>query len=274
MKKFIIPIITIILILTNTRYVQADMGPKPSLKIIVKNAPEEEYYLDLLVDYPADNGYIWLDESRYDSEKLQILSNYRDGNWRAAKVTGTRVPLTGELIGISNKNEMIHDFGYVGVPDIFRIIIVTSDNEIVTSDIIETNTFNSVVYYDFKNNALTQKAIIVNITFQFLFACICTLIIEGIILKLFKFKLKENYKPFLIINIGTQLFLNLIIIAITLKHGVLGGFGIYLFLEIPIFVSETILFRKYLRPQNKKRITLYSLCANTVSFIVGILLIL
>lgn len=274
MKKFIIPIITIILILTNTRYVQADMGPKPSLKIIVKNAPEEEYYLDLLVDYPADNGYIWLDESRYDSEKLQILSNYRDGNWRAAKVTGTRVPLTGELIGISNKNEMIHDFGYVGVPDIFRIIIVTSDNEIVTSDIIETNTFNSVVYYDFKNNALTQKAIIVDITFQFLFACICTLIIEGIILKLFKFKLKENYKPFLIINIGTQLFLNLIIIAITLKHGVLGGFGIYLFLEIPIFVSETILFRKYLRPQNKKRITLYSLCANTVSFIVGILLIL
>lgn len=274
MKKIIIPIITIILILTNTRYVQADMGPKPSLKIIVKNAPEEEYYLDLLVDYPADNGYIWLDESRYDSEKLQILSNYRDGNWRAAKVTGTRVPLTGELIGISNKNEMIHDFGYVGVPDIFRIIIVTSDNEIVTSDIIETNTFNSVVYYDFKNNALTQKAIIVDITFQFLFACICTLIIEGIILKLFKFKLKENYKPFLIINIGTQLFLNLIIIAITLKHGVLGGFGIYLFLEIPIFVSETILFRKYLRPQNKKRITLYSLCANTVSFIVGILLIL
>ncbi|MDU8964570.1 hypothetical protein [Clostridium tertium] len=274
MKKFIIPIITIILILTNTRYVQADMGPKPSLKIIVKNAPEEEYYLDLLVDYPADNGYIWLDESRYDSEKLQILSNYRDGNWRAAKVTGTRVPLTGELIGISNKNEMIHDFGYVGVPDIFRIIIVTSDNEIVTSDIIETNTFNSVVYYDFENSELRKESIIFDITFQFLFTCICTLIIEGIILKLFKFKLKENYKPFFIINIGTQLFLNLIIITITLKHGVLGGFLIYPFLEIPIFISEIILFRKYLRPQNKKRITLYALFANTVSFIAGILLIL
>lgn len=271
MKKYVLIVISvIILICGKTIPVQADMGPKPDLKVIVSNPPQEEYYLDLLVDYPEDNGYIWLDESEYDSEKIEILQEYRDGDWRAAKVTGTRVPLTGELIGESSEDKMIHEFGYVGVPDRFRVIIITSDNKVVTSDIIETNTFSSVVYYDFETNEISKKSIFFDVIRQFLFTCISTLIIEGIILLLFRFKLKDNYKPFLLINIGTQLFLNIIIITLNMRSGILGALFMYPLLEIPIFISEIILFRKYLKPQKKTIITIYTVCANIISFMVGI----
>ena len=274
MKKYILVIIiSIILIIGNTQYVQADMGPKPSLKIIVKNAPKEEYYLDLLVDYPEENGYIWLHEEEYDSEKLEILRNYRDGDWRAAKVTGTKVPLTGELIGVSDGDKMIHDFGYVGVPDRFRIMVLTSNNEIITSEIIETNAFNSVVDYDFKANESTKSSMMFAIVSQFLFTCICTLIIEGVILILFEFKLKYNYKPFLIINIGTQIFLHAVLTIVNIKSGILPSFVVYLFLELVIIILEIKLFRKYLIPQNKKIITSYALIANIVSFMFGIIFI-
>lgn len=223
------------------------------------------------MDYPEDNGYIWLDESEYDSEKIKILQEYRDGDWRAAKVTGTRVPLTGELIGWeSSENKMIHEFGYVGVPDRFRVIIITSDNNVITSDIIETNTFSSVVYYDFETNEISKKSIFFDVISQFLFTCISTIIIEWIILLLFRFKLKDNYKPFSLVNIRIKLFLNIIIITMNIRSGILGAKFIYPILEIPIFISEIILFRKYLKPQNKTTITIYTLCANIISFMVGI----
>lgn len=275
MKKYILIIISVIIIFFgDTVQVQADMGPKPDLKIVVSNAPKEEYYLDLLVDYPVENGYVWLDENKYDSKKIQILEGYTDGKWRPAKVTGTKVPLTGELIGTVNDNEMIHDFSYVGVPDRFRIIILTADNEIITSDIIKTNTFSSVVYYDFKTNEISKNSILIDFSMQFLFTCILTLIIEGVILLLFRFRLKDNYKPFLLINIGTQLFLNIILTFIIMKNGMEVALFMYPFLEIPIFISEVILFKKYLKPQNKRIITIYTLIANTISFLIGIGLII
>lgn len=274
MKKYILFIITIIiLIIGNTQYAKADTGPKPTLKIIVENPPKEEYYLDLLIDYPSDNGYIWLHEEEYDSEKLQILRDYRDGDWRTAKVTGTKVPLTGNLIGEVSEEKMIHDFGYVGVPNRFRIIILTSDNEIITSDVIETTAFDSVVTYKFENNEVIKKPIVFEIIPQFLFTFLSTLIIEGIILILFKFKLRDNYKPFLIINFLTQLFLNSILIITNVKSGMFSALLVYPFLEIAIFISEIILYRKYLIPQNKKIITSYALTANIISFIVGIVFI-
>lgn len=250
--------------------VSADMGPKPKLKIIVKNAPKEGYYLDLLVDYTSENNYIWLDEDQYDSEKLKVLRNYRDGKWRAAKVTGTSAPLVGQLIGKSNGKDMIHDFSYVGVPERFKIIIATSENKIITSDVIENDAFNAVVYYDYATNKITERPLIFNYIIPFLFTCISTLIIESMILFLFRFSLSENYKAFLIINIATQLFLNGALAFAMYINGMSGALIIYIPAEVCIFITETILFLKYFRPQKRKRIIAYTLTANTLSFLSGV----
>lgn len=275
MKKYILIIIcTITFILGRETLVQADMGPKPKLKIIVKNAPKEEYYLDLLVDYSADNNYIWLEEEAYDSEKLQILRGYRDGDWRAAKVTGTSAPLVGQLIGKSDGKNMIHGFSYLGVPNKFRIIVVTSDNKIITSDVIENTAFNATVYYDCETNKVTKRSLILNYIMPFLFTCITTLIIEGIILLLFGFNFKENFKAFLIINIVTQLFLYCVLLFAAHRNGISGVLLAYIPAELCIFVTETILFLKYFTLQKRKRIIAYTLTANTISFFSGVVFML
>lgn len=274
-KKYILIIICIIaFIFGRETLVQADMGPKPKLKIIVKNAPKEEYYLDLLVDYSADNNYIWLEEEVYDSEKLQILRGYRDGDWRAAKVTGTSAPLVGQLIGKSDGKNMIHGFGYLGVPNKFRIIVVTSDNKIITSDVIENTAFNATVYYDYETNKVTKRSLIVNYIMPFLFTCIATLIIEGIILLLFGFSFKENFKVFLIINIVTQLFLYCVLLFAAHINGISGVLLAYIPAELCIFVTETILFLKYFTLQKRKRIISYTLTANIISFFSGVVFML
>ncbi len=45
---------------------------------------------------------------------------------------------------------MVHSFSYIGVPDRFKIIIVTADGEtIVSENIVKRKAFNSRVYFDY-----------------------------------------------------------------------------------------------------------------------------
>ena len=249
---------------------RADMGPKSSLEIIVSNPPKGQYYLDLLVDYNGKTIYkSIINESKYDADKIKILKEYRYGNWRPALLTGTRYPMHGELIGTPKGNKMVHKFSYFGVPDRFKIIILTSDNKIIVSNEIHKKTFNSTVYYNFKTNSAKERPIILSCLLQFLFTCSCTLVIEGIILLLFRFSIKQNWKPFLTINIITQIFLNFILSVVMFTHGLLTAYILYIPLELIILIAEIICFRKYLNQHTKLRRTLYAITANVVSFVLG-----
>jgi len=51
----------------------ADIGPKPSIKLIVLNPPKDEYYLDLLINYETKHSYINIDEEDgYDENMVRI----------------------------------------------------------------------------------------------------------------------------------------------------------------------------------------------------------
>ena len=249
---------------------RADMGPKSSLEIIVSNPPKGQYYLDLLVDYNGKTIYKnIINESEYDTDKIKILKEYRYDNWRPALLTGTRYPLHGKLIGTPEGNKMVHNFSYFGVPDRFKIIILTSDNKVIVSNEIHRKTFNSTVYYNFKTNSAKEKPIILSYLLQFLFTCSCTLVIEGIILLLFRFNIKQNWKPFLTINIITQIFLNFTLSVVMFSQGLLSAYIWYIPLELIILIVEIICFRKYLNQHSKLRRTLFAITANVVSFATG-----
>lgn len=62
---------------------------------------------------------------------------------------------------------------------------------------------------DYATNQAKAPSIWLSYLIQFLTTCILTLIIEGIILILFGYKLKENYKVFLVVNIITQIALTM-----------------------------------------------------------------
>ena len=109
--------------------VKADMGPKPKITIIVTNPPEEEYYLDILVNYDLPL-YDNLKGKRdlFDQTKLSLLENYSENGWYPALAHGTRRKLWGNLKGHRKDQTMVHTFGYFGVPDRYKIIVVTPDN--------------------------------------------------------------------------------------------------------------------------------------------------
>lgn len=109
---------------------------------------------------------------------------------------------------------------------------------------------------------------------QLITTFIATFIIEGFILILFRFNLKQNWKPFLVINVITLVSLNFLIFVTMYYLGSFFAAFIYILFEIVIFITEAILFAKYLKQHSKLRRVMYALTANIASFIFGFMLML
>lgn len=270
-KPLILFLMVIIFPLIFSFNVNADAGPKPSIEMIVKNPPQTEYYLDLLIDYNVEKPYKNIREDEINSKQMyNLLKNYNTDGWRPALVTGTRVPLHGELVGTKSGDNMSHYFSYVGVPDRFKVIIVTEDNNIIVSDnIIDRKAFNCRVYFDLDTNKLSESPLVLEYFIQFITTFIATFIIEGFILILFRFNLKQNWKTFLVINVITLAFLNFLIFGTMYYLGSFAAVFFYILFEIVIFITEAKLFAKYLKQHSKLRRVMFALTANIASFIFG-----
>ncbi len=270
-KRIIMMIITGLIFLFPIIAV-ADVGPKPQLTITVKNPPAEVYYLDLLIE--GEDRYCNIsDKSKYDDEKLALLENYHEDGWHAGLVKGTSVPMWGNLKGVKKGDTMIHTFGYVGVPEDFKIIIITPENRIIVSPEVHRNTFQAQITYDYATGNVLQPSMAVSYLIQFLTTCIPTLLIEGVILMLFRFSLKQNLKVFLAINLITQIFLTASMGTVLLKQGGFSAFLVFIPLELMILVFEILAFSKLLRQHSVKRRVLYALTANVISAAAGVFLI-
>jgi len=264
----------------------ADAGPKPSITIHCVNLPEGEVYLDLLIDAPPfehEEGYRYGDygwarePGKYDAKMLDVLEAYNEDGWRPALATGTSVPLWGELrLHVSDGNAMA-GFAYMGVPDRFKIIIVTQDGKVVVSDVIKRTAFNSVVDLDYaKMSASEIKAVernfLAQTAKQVAFTLTATYLVEGLILLLFRFSLRQNWKPFVFVNLGTQIALHLIVAGANYFLGTLLAIGFYITFEIGILILETLLFMFHLKQHSKLRRALYAVTANILSFAAGFFL--
>ena len=273
MKKSKILLMTVIFILILPSIAYGDIGPKPSIEIIVKNPPEVEYYLDLLVDYGTEGTYTNIRElDKYSEDMYNILENYNSDGWRPAMVTGTKVPIFGDIVGKKDGENMIHKFSYIGVPDKFKVIVVTKDGEtLVSENIVKRKAFKSKVYFDYNTKKLRESSIVLAYIMQFLITYPTTLLIEGLILIAFRFSLKKNWKSFVIINLITQVLLTFIIFGTMYKQGSMAAILFYIPIEILIVIIEAKLFNKYLVEHSKSRRVSFAIVANIVSFLVGII---
>ncbi|TYQ12849.1 UNVERIFIED_CONTAM: hypothetical protein Cloal_3886 [Acetivibrio alkalicellulosi] len=257
----------------NTAY--ADMGPKDELKVYVENSPDELYYLDLLTQDTREYDNFIRDEKResFNQEMLDLLYSHEDEGWKPAFVEGTGVPMWGNLIGEQKGDKMLHTFGYVGVPDTYRIIIVTESGEVSVSDVYTRKAMQSSITYDYTTGDVTEPIVWISYIIQFLTTCIPTLIIEGFILILFGFKLKENWKVFLTVNLITQVALTAILGTTLIKSGPITAYIIQFPVELGIILFESILFARFLKGKSKSRRYVYGLVANLASWGVGFFLI-
>ncbi len=249
--------------------VKADMGPKPKITIIVTNPPEEEYYLDILVNYDLPL-YDNLKGKRdlFDQTKLSLLENYSENGWYPALAHGTRRKLWGNLKGHRKDQTMVHTFGYFGVPDRYKIIVVTPDNRVAVSREIERVSYASTIYYDYKTGAVTeQKGLSLAWTYmkQFLMSLLPTLIIEGFVLVLFRYKKAETLAVFFFTNVITTAVMTLFMSTSLLKLGLYSSYAVFFFVEVIVAIAEALAYLLLFHEGSIRKRIAYAATANIVS---------
>ena len=250
----------------------ADTGSKDNLIIYVKNPPSEPYYLDLLTkNSGAYNGYYERNRETLDQEMIESLYSYKNEGWTPALAGGTELPMSGELTGKQTGNQMIHRFGYYGLPDTYRIIIVTESGKVSASDICTRVALQSSVTYDYASGKVTVPPVFLTYLFQFAVTFILTIVFEGIVLLIFRINLKENWKVFLIVNFITQIILTLTVGAALVNGGSNSAYSLQPLIEILILAGEAIAYRFFLTGTGNKRKVAYAVVANLTSWIIGII---
>lgn len=274
-KIVVILLLTIVCMFSCTVIVHADLGPKDQLTVYVKNPPNELYYLDLLTQdtNTYDNFYNEGERESLNQDMLSLLYSHESEGWKPALVEGTGAPMWGSLVGEPDRDEMIHTFGYVGVPDTYRIIIVTESGKVSVSDVYTRKALQSSISYDYHSGKATIPHIWLSYIIQFLTTCIPTLIIEGMILLLFGFKFKENYKVLLLVNLSTQVVLTFTLGAALIQSGPFTAYFTQFPIEIVILIVETFLYRMYLKGKSIGRRSAYGVTANIVSWAAGFFLL-
>ena len=259
----------------------ADMGPKPQLTIRVENAPEELYYLDILAEgnYADDenpfDGLEWSysDEeiAALDQELLEALRAAVPEGWHACTAQGsTGAPMWGDLYP---DEDGLHTFGYHGVPETYRVLMVTKSGEVFLSEVCTRTALQSSAAVDWAAKCVTVPSISAAYATQFLATFVPTLLMEGILLALFGLWNRKNVLVFLLVNLVTQGGLTVYFGISAVRYGVSGGYRFLLAAaELAILFAEYLLYRRFLTGRTQERIAAYAVTANVCSAILGFIL--
>ena len=265
----------------------ADTGPKPQLTVKVTNPPEELYYLDLLAEgdweHAGDADYSGLDWSYSEEEIAALDSGLLDAlraavpdGWHACTAEGSNgAPMWGDLLGEDAGNgTRLHTFGYVGVPDTYRILLVTQSGETWLSGTYTRRSLQSSVTVDWASKTVDLPPVWAAYLLQFLCTLLPTLLIEGALLFIFGYRSRKSWRSFLLVNLVTQGGFSAYLMVTVLNHGVSAwSLFFYLPIEFLITVVEILLYRKLLTEKSQGRAIAYAVTANICSAALGLWLI-
>jgi len=262
-KRYLVILILVMLLIPKVAL--ADMGPKSSVEIEVKNAPSGTYYLDLLVSDTGGMNAVY-DPNGYKEELYRMLWDYSEDGYRAALVHQS------EMWGVRGS---LTDHSFVQAPSEFKIIIVSKAG-IRVSEVYRRARFSDAITIDYSTMEITSanKNILLDWLLQFLQTYSSTILIEGIVLLLFGFKLKENWKPFLIVNLITQVILIVSMGLTILYWGAFAYILLFLIVEALIVVMESLAYKKLLRREKAGGRVAYAVTANLLSLLASFVLIL
>jgi len=133
------------------------------------------------------------------------------------------------------------------------------------------NSYNNLITLDFKNENVTKGQSAARSAALVSMRVILTLVIEGLVLFLFRYRKKSSRIIFVAVNLFTQTGLNIILSGPNLSFSY-WFYGL-IFLEVIIFALEAAVYTLALKEHSKKRAVLYALTANYASFMLGCLLL-
>jgi hypothetical protein len=152
------------------------------------------------------------------------------------------------------------------------VLIVKYDGDRFQCDLPSEsfNTYNNLLTLDISTQTIAMGQPAWRIPTLIALRIFLTLLIEGFVFFLFGYRKKESWLAFAAINLVTQGTLNGL-----LTGPQIGGYWLlgFLFGEVIVFAVEIIAFAFIMREFGKRRAISYAVVANTISLIVGGVLI-
>ena len=270
--------------------IHADIGPKASVRIQFKNMPDELCYGTLLSEKESTGpASVWdgiKEHARKDEETADIWDafvNYKDSDGyyylqQHYKVSDTNeiawtyyppnrfkillyYPETGTFVSSGIYERYAFDTYYTVDMEGIDIHDVEYNEELSTNERIEA--YRS---YEYRQEMIGLAVRIV-----------LTIVIEMLVALLFGFREKKQLVILAVVNIITQILLNVGLNIINYNSGSMAFTIFYVLLEAVVFIVEAILYCTLLKKASMKKkknwyYVLYSFIANLVSFTAGMII--
>lgn len=269
-KIKIISVVMMLFILLLGTISNADMGPKPSITLKLKNIDTDQYLIDFLTDFnDVEEKKDWYNtyqyyndygrEPRYKEEPIYL---YNDNGWMATALRD------GLLWGsIEGNEEHMHEFTYFGVPNVFKIIIQMPDGSLKVSETIKRDEFKARYVVDVETMEVTNGVstlergwVVFNDIMSYAIPAIITVIVELLIAKKFMELTSKNKLLIIFTNLITNILLQLAFVYINLMY-----VDVFFVGEIVVILAELILYLILLEKTEKKKVIIYTILANVVT---------
>ena len=277
LRKVLSLLICLILVLNLPVTAKADIGPKPSINITFTGIVGETYYGTLLSERrstgPATawDGYEeyrdWKPESEKPIWEKFIAYEDTDGYY-----------FLQEWWDCSETNQLNWTY-YPPTP--FKILLYFPETDtFYVSDIYERYAFDSYFTVDLSDYATSP--ITARQSYDYTWEVISlvarivlTITLELAIALFFGYREKKALGFLAIVNVITQVVLNVALNIINYRSGSMGFTFAFICMEIVVFAIEAIAYKSLLKrfstvEQEKRRGVSYALVANTASFAIGL----
>ena len=277
LRKMISLLICMILIISLPVTAKADIGPKPSVRIQFTGIEGETYYGTLLSERrstgpsSAWDGYEDYPDWKPENEKViwEKFLGYED-------VDGYY--FLQEWWDCSETNQL--NWTYYP-PNPFKILLYFPETDsFYVSDIYERYAFDS--YFTVDLSAYATTPITARQSYDYTWELISlgarivlTIVLELAIALVFGYREKKALSFLAIINVITQVTLNVALNIVNYKSGSMGFTFAFICMEILVFAIEAISYKAHLHRFSEKekvehRGVTYALVANTASFAIGL----
>lgn len=259
-------------LMSSPKVVHADMGPKPASYITIKgiegdyvacfaaqkaSGPNMDYEMWLeyqdeswtqeynpIMEYKDDEGFKWIDHYYVCHDETEISFTYY-------------------------------------CPSVYKIVIYQNDKLYMATEALEMYAYATYYEIDFSSGTInTPSDIKVTNTYDYLgetlgllFRIVATLAIEIGVFYLFRLYTKRNLNVVLIVNLITQILLNVAVNVMNYTSGVISALFLLFALEFIILIVEFIAYQFLLKDKNRFIIIIYPIIANLLSFGLGFVIL-
>ncbi|MDD3422095.1 MAG: hypothetical protein WC196_03800 [Bacilli bacterium] len=132
--------------------------------------------------------------------------------------------------------------------------------------------YNNTLYLDINKEVITIGDPVYRKPLLVVFRIVVTLLVEGLIFFLFRYKSKRSWLVFLITNLVTQGFVNISFASLNTGSTYFFFFG-YLMMELIVLIVELLSFLFLIKEKKKWYTLIYVVVANSASLTLGALLV-